>query len=169
MKNGLNPASIWQLPELRETAERTGASRRATNQDFYGAPYPKPTGLLTTRRPSDTLGVEVWPKFDESGYYIGPLPPPTSPPMPMGKANTEKTAAYPPAMCEDLATYILMDLDRRRLSLGRAQVPSGRDGSNFGSDQGDGDDHGVMMIKAATIKMTTLVKMTSVVVLVVAL
>ena len=56
LKNGLNPASIWQLPELRETAERTGTLRRAINQDSYGAPYPKPTGLLTTCRPSDTLG-----------------------------------------------------------------------------------------------------------------
>ena len=34
VKNGLNPASVWQLPELRKTAGTTGASRRAINQDF---------------------------------------------------------------------------------------------------------------------------------------
>ena len=47
-KTGARPASIWQLPELRELSEKFGAVRRVLHQRHWGAASPKPTAFIAT-------------------------------------------------------------------------------------------------------------------------
>ncbi|CAE7032383.1 unnamed protein product [Symbiodinium sp. CCMP2592] len=111
------PASIWQLPALRELQVSTQAITFAFFQCSFEAPTSKPTRLLTnlTAFVEQPPPFASWPRFDSSDRYVGPLPPR----CPHGKHDkvlagregtrwaTESSAAYPPLLCEWLAHAVL--------------------------------------------------------------
>ncbi|CAE7293449.1 FCPC [Symbiodinium sp. CCMP2592] len=111
------PASIWQLPALRELQVSTQAITFAFFQCSFEAPTSKPTRLLTNLRAfvEQPSPFASWPRFDSSDRYVGPLPPR----CPHGKHDkvlagregsrwaTESSAAYPPLLCEWLAHAVL--------------------------------------------------------------
>ncbi|CAE7230724.1 unnamed protein product [Symbiodinium sp. CCMP2592] len=111
------PASIWQLPALRELQVSTQAITFAFFQCSFEAPTSKPTRLLTNLRAfvEQPPPFASWPRFDSSDRYVGPLPPR----CPHGKHDkvlagregsrwaTESSAAYPPLLCEWLAHAVL--------------------------------------------------------------
>ncbi|CAE7416198.1 unnamed protein product [Symbiodinium sp. CCMP2592] len=71
------PASIWQLPALRELQVSTQAITFAFFQCSFEAPTSKPTRLLTNLRAfvEQPPPFASWPRFDSSDRYVGPLPP----------------------------------------------------------------------------------------------
>ncbi|CAE7505645.1 FCPC [Symbiodinium sp. CCMP2592] len=111
------PASIWQLPALRELQVSTQAITFAFFQCSFEAPTSKPTRLLTNLQAfvEQPPPFASWPRFDSSDRYVGPLPPR----CPRGKHDkvlagregsrwaTESSAAYPPLLCEWLAHAVL--------------------------------------------------------------
>lgn len=67
------PASIWQLEELRQLVDEQDEMHLFTlafNQCCFGAPYRKPTRLLTNIQSMREWGPSGWP---EDGIYVGPL------------------------------------------------------------------------------------------------
>ena len=111
---GACPASIWQLPELKNMAVKFKATRRSFHQFPYGADSPKPSGLWTTIDMHKDFGVEGWPQFDNRFVYIGPLERIAARPMPMGPGKTGATAKYPDRLCLKLATMIIERLIKIR-------------------------------------------------------
>ena len=71
----LNPASIWQLQELRDLVDDAKSALRtvAIQQCCWGAPSRKPTRLITSSQQVMGWGSNAWPIFDEDGAYLGPL------------------------------------------------------------------------------------------------
>ena len=72
----LYPASIWQLTRLRSLLEGANALMLfsvAFCQCCFGAPYRKPTRILTNLHPLRQWGPEEWPSFHADGTYAGPL------------------------------------------------------------------------------------------------
>ncbi len=69
------PASIWQLPELREWANRWGLRRYGTHQCVFGrSSWPYPVGILSTHPLPHSLFSPGWPIIDSaSGLYQGPI------------------------------------------------------------------------------------------------
>ena len=72
---GQRPASMWQWPAMERVLQLPGVSTLALHQSSFGTNYPKPTRLLL-------FGPRLFPSFcylgppryDETGYYVGPLP-----------------------------------------------------------------------------------------------
>ena len=109
------PASIWQLPELRKAFGNSQCWTVAGHQcQFPGVDRAKPTRLF-----SDLVGVHEfgrcgWPTFDAADYYQGPLP------RSCGHQHNQKmigrlsgggfatapTAAYPEGMCDFIANLV---------------------------------------------------------------
>ena len=69
------PASIWQLSELRSLAGRGNPPFFTVvfNQCSFGAPYRKPTRLLTNLPDIQHWGPKDWASMDVQGFYEGPL------------------------------------------------------------------------------------------------
>lgn len=114
----LEPASIWQLPDLRRWVDEDaglGLFTLVFGQCCFGANYRKPTRLLTNIPSLKAWGPCGWPTFDDDGAYTGPLgynckcKPTTT----LAKSKTDKdfrtsgTSAYPEAMDAGLAVAIL--------------------------------------------------------------
>ncbi|CAE6939115.1 unnamed protein product [Symbiodinium sp. CCMP2592] len=131
------PASIWQLPALRELQVSTQAITFAFFQCSFEAPTSKPTRLLTNLRAfvEQPPPFASWPRFDSSDRYVGPLPPR----CPHGKHDkvlagregsrwaTESSAAYPPLLCEWLAHAVLASASQGGLgSAPHSSVPGVR-------------------------------------------
>ena len=116
-KSGDTPASIWQLPVVRELAELTSAACWPIHQCIFGAPSSKPTRLMSNL-PSCLQHGQQWPTFDENGFYSGPLgrcPHEFHEPLlgfnvQLQKWNTADSAAYPAAMCRDIALDVISAL-----------------------------------------------------------
>ncbi len=69
------PASIWQLTELKAWANRWGLKRYGTHQCRFGkSEWPFPIGVLSSHPLPHALFTLGWPKFDSDRHYIGPLP-----------------------------------------------------------------------------------------------
>ena len=68
------PASVWQLPEMRQFVEKFGAVTFALFQCHFGALSPKPTRLLTSLQQARTSPFQGFASFDNSHNYLGPLP-----------------------------------------------------------------------------------------------
>ena len=69
------PASIWQLPQLRSAFGDTAFVCVAGHQcQFPGVGRKKPTRLMTDILAFEEFGHVAWPKFDAREYYLGPLP-----------------------------------------------------------------------------------------------
>ena len=70
----LRPASIWQLSELRKLIfPSSKLNTVAINQCCWGAPWRKPTRLISTSQVVLSWGSNSWPVFDSEGFYQGPL------------------------------------------------------------------------------------------------
>ena len=73
--NGGEPASIWQLPEIRTAFDGTPFVTVAGHQcQFPGVDRKKPTRLLSDIAAMGDFGKRGWPTFDSRGFYTGPLP-----------------------------------------------------------------------------------------------
>ena len=112
----MEPASIWQLDRLREVAKPNNALQLFTvvfNQCCWGAPYRKPTRLLSNIDNLQSWGSCEWPQFDAHHHYVGPrLSCQCQPTVSLARHRddsvfrTATTAAYPAAMDKALAKAI---------------------------------------------------------------
>ena len=112
------PASIWQLPQLRKAFGDTPCVTVAGHQcQFPGVDRAKPTRLFSDIASMANFGHVGWPRFDSRGYYLGPLPRSCGHKhrermigrRSDGGFNTSPTAAYPEGMCSFLADRLLAD------------------------------------------------------------
>lgn len=70
-----SPASIWQLPTLREICSASGFVTVAGHQCQYpDVDRKKPTRLVSDVKGFAASGYVGWPTFDAADYYKGPLP-----------------------------------------------------------------------------------------------
>ena len=117
----MQPASIWQLPELQRAAQEGNALHLFTvvfNQCCWGAPYRKPTRLLTNLQALRDWGPLAWPTFDGQGCYSGPATDLCAclPTVSLARTaaddtfRTSATSIYPEPMDRALAQAILSDL-----------------------------------------------------------
>ncbi len=68
------PASIWQLPELKLWANRWGLRRYSTHQCRFGkSEWPFPIGVLSSHPLPHSLFTPGWPQLDSARRYKGPL------------------------------------------------------------------------------------------------
>ncbi len=68
------PASIWQLPELKIWANKWGLKRYGTHQCRFGkSEWPFPIGVLSSHPLPHSLFTLGWPNFDATRHYRGPL------------------------------------------------------------------------------------------------
>ena len=118
--SGFAPASIWQLPEIRQLAQTTSACTAALFQCDFTANTSKPTRLLSTlanfmNMPHTWAG---WPKFSPESKYLGPLPAKCSHSRHEALIGhdaagtgfkTEPASAYPGPMCLALAERVVED------------------------------------------------------------
>eukprot|EP00969_Alexandrium_andersonii_P310121 13704627-Alexandrium_andersonii.AAC.1 len=65
--SGHEPASLWQYEELARIAHEAGAIRGALYQCAFGAPCPKPTGLMGALAGLSDMLSAGWPRFDACG------------------------------------------------------------------------------------------------------
>ena len=118
---GEQPASIWQLPEMRELQVQTGSTTWAIYQCEYGAGTPKPTRFISNIPHCKSFPFRTWPRFDTNGQYLGPLPFKCKHKWHVkkligkdktGKWTTSPSAAYPPELCYHLASIMSTVLRR---------------------------------------------------------
>ena len=120
----LNPASIWQLEEIRRLVDKQGPVQTvAINQCCWGAPWRKPTRLVTTAVSVQAWGPCQWPVMDEDNVYQGPLERNCQCKVTMSLARKEEdegfrtsgTDVYPPKLdlgiAEALMSHIQTALD----------------------------------------------------------
>ena len=118
--SGEQPGSIWQLPELHAMAQETQATTWALFQCEFSAPSPKPTRFLSTLEQTSTRVFPGWPSFDSKRRYLGPLPANCGHTWHVRKLigkrkgawATAASAAYPPKLCQFLATLIASRLGK---------------------------------------------------------
>ena len=69
------PASIWQISDIRSLVDAIGSviGTVAINQCCWGAPWRKPTRLLSSSQQVLQWGPNEWPQFDAEMRYTGPL------------------------------------------------------------------------------------------------
>jgi hypothetical protein len=115
------PASVWQLPEVRQFHSHLGWHTVGLNQCLFGAHSPKPARFLSNMPGLTQLGNAGWPTFSDTGVYSGPIPPCGHNHeklvgcfSPDGRFRTAASAAYPPALCTALANIFLQDLSCTR-------------------------------------------------------
>ena len=116
----MDPASTWQLPELRALV--TSCPLRlftvVFHQCCWGAPYRKPTRLITNLSHLQSWGPTEWPIFATDGAYAGPTianctcQPTVTLARQKGDTSfrTTATSIYPEAMDRAIAKAILADL-----------------------------------------------------------
>ena len=109
------PASIWQLPEMRQLVEKTQGTTWAVYQCKYSALSPKPTRFASNIRQCKNFQFSSWPKFDSKHRYLGPLPKSCGHRFHVkkligkdvsGKWRTSPSASYPSGLCKYLAAII---------------------------------------------------------------
>lgn len=108
---GHRPGSMWQFPQHEELLAMEGVQSVALAQLDFGSASVKPTCLLL--RAPGPLHPEMYeglPQLDENGWYCGPLPKKQGEPL-IGRSGgifkTASAAAWPPALCEWVATQIM--------------------------------------------------------------
>ena len=114
----MRPASIWQWPEILDLIVCARATCFAIYQCEFGADFPKPTRILASlpsfiRNPPKFASLPI---FNTHGQYLGPLPkhcPHHNQHKQLigkdeatGQWKTGPAAAYPPQMCQWLASAI---------------------------------------------------------------
>ena len=143
-----SPASFWQLDEMRQLQLETRATTWAIFQCAFDAGSPKPTRFLSNLRRCSTLKYASWPRFDSCGRYLGPLPFSCGHRFHVkkligkskdGSWTTSPAAAYPPALCQYLASLIATAA--RCKEVDRSAESSGSVEKNFGCKFNDsGED-----------------------------
>ena len=127
------PGSIWMWPEVLDLIPSCRAVTFAMFQCAFGAPNSKPTRFLGNL----PLWVESVPCFpglprlDDSGQYVGPLPPRCGHNHKSllrgldasGAWRTASSAAYPPRLCAFLASAFVACAPAGR---GGLSAPAGR-------------------------------------------
>ena len=111
---GERPGTIWQWDEVLDLLTFPGVCTFAIHQCMFGGRTPKPTRFMTSLPIQDSRCLMQLPRFDSSGYYVGPLPRDCGHQHDdklIGKSEsgwkTSPSAAYPPGLCEFLAEKIL--------------------------------------------------------------
>lgn len=114
----LDPASIWQSESVRNLLQLDlDLFTVGFNQCCFGAPYKKPTHIISNIPELRAWGFSGWPLFDEANTYLGPI-------QTCGcqvsitlakRGNSEGfrttgTSAYPARMDESLAQAVVMAL-----------------------------------------------------------
>ena len=114
----LDPASIWQSESVRNLLQLDlDLFTVGFNQCCFGAPYKKPTRIISNIPGLQSWGFSGWPLFDEANTYLGPI-------RACGcqvritlakRGNSEGfrtagTSAYPAQMDESLAQAVVMAL-----------------------------------------------------------
>ncbi len=108
---GATPGSIWQFELVKELL-KLGWHTVALQQDYFGAPTPKPTRWLANTNLFEDMGVpDKMPIFDEGEVYAGPLTRSKRPQKvslvrqkgQKGPFRSEAAAAYPAEMCQKIA------------------------------------------------------------------
>ena len=146
----IDPASIWQLDRLRALVAPDlplGLFTLVFNQCCWGAPYRKPTRLLTNLRPLRDWGPCQWPQFDAQRNYLGPQiatchcrPTVTLARGPQDTAfRTSTTSVYPERMDQALAKAIMVSFINAPLSTKEGERSEGHDsGQDRGGDGAQG-------------------------------
>ena len=114
----LDPASIWQSESVRNLLQLDlDLFTVGFNQCCFGAPYKKPTRIISNIPGLQSWGFSGWPLFDEANTYLWPI-------RACGcqvritlakRGNSEGfrtagTSAYPAQMDESLAQAVVMAL-----------------------------------------------------------
>ena len=114
MHKGRCPASIWQLPDIRDFVKRHQCAKRhpdfitvAGHQCAFGVDYSKPTRLLSDILEIKDLGISGWPILSDEYEYLGPLGDcghpfhgtPTYGQNSEGSFHSSDKAAYPAGVC----------------------------------------------------------------------
>ena len=116
-----DPAAIWQFEKVRRLLEHKGLKlfTLAFNQNCFGAPYKKPTRILSNVEVFKQWGFQGWPVFDDQYQYVGPIVPcDCKINWTLAKSSnfegfrTTGTSAYPAAMDAALARGIVESLSR---------------------------------------------------------
>ena len=119
------PASIWQLPDLRSAFGCGRFWAVAGHQCQFDVDFKKPTRIFSDIEGMEDFGFCGWPQFDAGGWYTGPLPKDRghdSLGQEMigekagGGYNTSPTAAYPPNICEFFAVRMFNHWKRHLIS-----------------------------------------------------
>lgn len=114
---GHQPASMWQFSQHEELARLPGVQTVALAQQDFGTENVKPTRLLLKLPgPLHPKMFEGPPQFDEQGFYMGPLPKMTGPPLigrQDGQFRTAAAASWPPALCEWVAEQFMTSFRNR--------------------------------------------------------
>ena len=103
---GQQPASMWQWPAMKRVLQLPGVSTLALHQSSFGTSYPKPTRLLLFGpRSFPSFCYLGPPRYDETGYYVGPLPRLHNQPTMRDRATsgpfkTTGTEQWPIRMCQ---------------------------------------------------------------------
>ena len=115
----MHPASIWQLPQLRDFVRADNPLQLFTvvfNQFCWSAPYRKPTRLITNLLSLKKWGPNTWPVFHHDGTYKGPAQDLCSctPTVSLARTaaddtfRTTATSIYPEPMDRAIAQAILL-------------------------------------------------------------
>ena len=68
------PGTIWQWDEVLDLLTFPGVCAFAIHQCMFRGRTPKPTRFMTSLPIQDIRCWMQLPRFDSSGYYVGPLP-----------------------------------------------------------------------------------------------
>ena len=119
---GSDPASIWQVPEIRRFGDPPfGIPTCAGHQcQFANVDYAKPTRILSDVPGTMNFGPAGWPQLDNDFRYHGPLDrcghvhgDPTTGVDADGNFNSSSKAAYPAGMCRFIAVRAFCDWKQR--------------------------------------------------------
>ena len=150
----LDPASIWQSESVRSLLQLDlGLFTVGFNQCCFGAPYKKPTRIISNIPGLQSWGYSGWPQFDEANAYLGPI-------RSCGcqtritlakRSNSESfrttgTSAYPAQMDESLAQAVVLALKSMLSSPSEGGRQESIDGSKRGPEakMASGRDPGVV-------------------------
>ena len=138
----LDPASIWQLESVRNLLQLDlDLFTVGFNQCCFGAPYKKPTRIISNIPGLRSWGFSGWPQFDVANNYLGPI-------CPCGyqiqttlvkRSNSEMfrtagTSAYPARMDESLAQAVVLALKSMLSSPAEGGRQESIDGSKWGPE-----------------------------------
>lgn len=124
-----HPGSIWHFDGVVSLLEISGVQWGALAQSDFGTPYLKPTRLLGRLPSLEDIVFVGPPEFDDSGMYVGPLPPGRhGATMKVGRDSsgafrTAVTAAWPPDLCKALAKAIIGTIIMRGNKVLKAGTP----------------------------------------------
>ena len=142
----LDPASIWQSESVRNLLQLDlGLFTVGFNQCCFGAPYKKPTRIISNIPGLQSWGFSGWPRFDEANTYLGPIRAcGCQVRITLAKRGnlegfrTAGTSAYPARMDASLAQAVVMALKSMLSSPSEGGRQESMDGSKPGLSENPG-------------------------------